>query len=160
MNRDASIRIERARPDDAAAIADVLTRSIAELCAADHGGDAARIAAWTRNKTPAMAARWIADPVGTCLVSRVAERDVAAVGAYVGCVVLLLYVAPSHRFGGHSARLLAYMEAEMRASGLTEARLSATRTALAFYRARGWIVSGPEEAPFGMPATPMTKRLA
>lgn len=150
--------IERARADDAEAMAAVLSASIAELCAADHGGEPHKVAAWTRNKTPRMAARWIADPAGTVLLSR-AGGEVAAVGGYVGDVVLLLYVAPAHRFAGHSAALLARMEGEMRAAGVVEARLSSTRTALPFYRARGWVAAGPEDMAFGMPSTPMTKRL-
>jgi len=151
--------IERAQPEDADAVANVLRESIALLCTADHGGDPVKIDKWTRNKTPAMAARWIADPVGTCLVSRVGAAGVAAVGGWVDGAVLLLYVAPAHQGLGHGGCLLARMESDMLAAGVDVARLTSTRTALGFYRARGWLVTGAEDAPFGMPATPMAKRL-
>jgi len=157
LERDA-LTIEHARTEDAEAVAAVLTSSIAQLCVADHRGDRQKIAAWTANKTPLMAARWIADPAGTILVSR-NGGEVAAVGAFVGAVVLLLYVAPQHRFAGHSTALLASMEEAMGHAGVTEARLSSTRTALPFYRARGWSAAGLEDMTFGMPSTPMTKRL-
>lgn len=150
--------IEHGRPEDAEAVAAVLTSSISALCVPDHGGDPQKVAAWTANKTPEMAARWIADPTGTLLVSR-SGGEVAAVGAFVGAVVLLLYVAPQHRFAGHSAALLARMEEAMRQAGVTEAQLSCTRTALPFYRARGWTEAGPEDMSFGIPSTPMTKQL-
>ena len=47
-----SFSVRRAEPDDVLAMSRVLTASIIELCAADHGNDPAAIAAWTRNKTP------------------------------------------------------------------------------------------------------------
>lgn len=151
--------VEEARAEDAEAVAAVLRASIARLCASDHNGDPERIAAWTRNKTPGQVARWIADPAGTLLVSR-AGGEVAAAGAFAGEEILLLYVAPEHRLAGHSTALLARMEALMRKAGVEVARLSSTRTAHRFYRARGWEDAGPEDHAFGMPSRPMTKRLA
>jgi len=153
-----AFRIEPARPEDAAAVAAVLRASITDLCTPDHGDDAGKVAAWTENKTPEMAERWIADSAGTFLVSRAGE-EIAAVGAFVENVVLLLYVAPVHRFAGHSDALLSRMEAAMREAGVEEGRLSSTRTALDFYRSRGWMEAGPEDLSFGTPSIPMTKRL-
>jgi hypothetical protein len=58
----------------------VLTNSITELCAADHGGDPSAIAAWTRNKSQDGVAAMLANPA---LQLYVAERAglVVAVGA-------------------------------------------------------------------------------
>jgi GNAT superfamily N-acetyltransferase len=130
-------RIDAAQPADAAAIADLLVASITALCGPDHGHDPARVRAWTANKTAARAAQWIADPAVTVLVSRVGP-DVAAVGAFRGDAVLLNYVAPAHRFAGHSKALLAEMESLMTKAGIARGRLTSTATAHPFYTAAGW----------------------
>lgn len=116
----------------------VLTASITQLCHADHRDDPQMIAEWTANKTP--------QGVGDMLVRKglfmlVAELDgqIAAVGATTSDgEIALNYVAPEARFKGVSKALLAHMEADLVARGVSMARLKATATAKAFYRAQGW----------------------
>jgi hypothetical protein len=46
------MRIRNAVPEDAAAACEVMRRSIAELCVADHRNDPAILERWLANKTP------------------------------------------------------------------------------------------------------------
>lgn len=132
------VRIRPACPGDAQAAAALLRDGIRRLCRADHGDDPEKVAAWCANKTPEAVAAWIADPGQHLLV---AEAD----GGLIGVAafrrdgrVTLNYVAPAARFRGVSTALLARIETDLAGLGLAEARLDSTRTALIFYRARGW----------------------
>ena len=62
---------------EAAAICEVLRRSIIELCVLDHQNDPVRLAEWLANKTPENVASWIADPDNRIFVA-VAEGKVLA----------------------------------------------------------------------------------
>lgn len=119
-------------------MSEVLIASITVLCTSDHKGDPEAIARWTANKTPDGVLAMLADPE---LVMLVAQRDgaIVAVGAVRGAEVALNYVAPQARRSGVSRVLLGAMEAHMRAHGVTQAQLTSTWTAAAFYRAMGWI---------------------
>jgi GNAT superfamily N-acetyltransferase len=106
------MRIRDARPADAASACDVLRRSIAELCGADHGDNPAVLAAWLANKTPETLAAWIAHPGNAVLLAEDAGR-VLGVGAITAAgEVTLNYVAPEARFQGVSRALLAALEAQ------------------------------------------------
>ena len=153
------IAIRRAVEADIAAMSEVLTRSITELCGRDHGNDPAAIAAWTANKTPEGVRRILENPDVRMFV---AERD--GVVAAVGCVqagneIGLNYVHPAHRFKGVSRTLLRAMEQAMRQAGVTEARLKATQTAHDFYRANGWQDAGDPTSGRFIDAWPMRKEL-
>jgi hypothetical protein len=154
-----STSVRRARPADAEAMSVVLTRSITELCAADHRDDPRIIAGWTGNKTPDGVARMLANPDMTLLV---AERgsDLVAVGAIDGAgAVRLNYVSPDHRFMGASKALLVAMEAELRGRGVEVARLDSTATARRFYLAAGWVDAGEADRSGAVVGYPMEKRL-
>lgn len=153
------IAIRPAVPADAAAMSAVLTASIRDLCAADHGNDPTILRGWLHNKTPDMVLKMLERPGAQYLV---AERDgeIAAVGCLTGPDEIgLNYVAPSHRFHGVSKALLAALEDRIRASGIAVARLTSTGTAHRFYLAGGWRDAGPAEADRGMLCYPMVKRL-
>ncbi|WP_083988994.1 GNAT family N-acetyltransferase [Devosia geojensis] len=154
------VRVRPAHTSDIEAMSRAMTRSIAELCAADHADDPEIIAGWTRNKTPQAVAQMLANPQLSLFVAEI-EGMVGAVGAIAGPdTVALNYVSPDHRRRGLSRALLAHMEAEMAARGTDLARLTSTRTALEFYRAHGWQDAGPPELGHNVPGYPMTKRLA
>ncbi len=153
------IAIRRAGPEDADAASALLIASITALCTLDHRGDAAAIAAWTANKSPAGVRDMLARPETTMLV---AERDgtIAAVGAVSnGSEITLNYVHPAHRFHGVSRALLAAMEQTMRDAGTAEGRLKSTATARRFYRTAGWIETAPRYRGRFIEAWPMTKVL-
>src|ERR1700733_14128188 len=56
---DAAMKIRDAVPEDAPAACQVMRRSIAELCAADHHDDPAILQRWLSNKTPEVFRSWI-----------------------------------------------------------------------------------------------------
>lgn len=154
-----TLLIRRATPADVPDMSMVLTASITELCAADHGEDSAAIAAWTANKSQAGVAAMLANPH---LELYVAERDGAIVA--VGAVttdgkVGLNYVAPQARFAGISTALLARLELALVALGHQEGRLESTSTARAFYQSRGWQVDGPQASGRVVNGYPMRKVL-
>ncbi len=137
----------------------VLLASIIGLCEADHLGDPAKLAAWTRNKTPDGVATMLANPD---MVMFVAEQsgDVLAVGAVTRAGdIALNYVAPEARFSGVSSALLNRLEAELVALGFSEGVLEATATARGFYEKRGWIADGPQASGRMVNGFPMRKRL-
>ncbi len=139
-------RIALAVHADAAEIAAVLVASIGALCAADHKDDPQAIAAWTANKTPDQVRAWIDDAALDVLVSREEEGcAIACVGACNAEWILLNYVAPDFRGRGHSAAMLAALEARIAARGTRTARLMSTETAHAFYSAHGWRDEGRDD---------------
>ena len=127
------ITIREARAADAGAAIETLRRSIAELCLADHQGDAQEIADWLANKTVESWHAW-----GT-------RRDAAIVG--VGMVtlageILLNYVHPEARFVGVSKALLGAMEERLRAGQVQTCHLTSTLTAREFYESCGYRGAG------------------
>lgn len=154
-----SISVRRAEPGDVPAMSRVLTASIIELCATDHGNDPAAIAAWTRNKTPEGVATMLANANLLMFVAE-ASDGVGAVGAVTRTgEIALNYVAPDKRFLGLSKALLARLEAELRALGFDEGRLEATATARRFYESAGWRPDGPQASGSVVNGYPMRKAL-
>ena len=64
-----SVAIRAAHAGDAAVIADLLRRSIAELCVIDHENNPAWLEPWLANKTPEIVASWIANPANHMFVA-------------------------------------------------------------------------------------------
>lgn len=139
----------------------VLIASITELCAADHGNRAERLASWTANKTPDGVKAMFAQPGLSLLVGEL-DGQLAAVGAIIPAKgeIALNYVDPAARFRGVSKALLSAMEAELLRQGVVEARLTSTITARAFYHAAGWIDDDARVACQGGEGYRMRKRLA
>jgi GNAT superfamily N-acetyltransferase len=151
------IDVRRALPADVPAMSRVLIASITELCHADHRGDPAVIASWTRNKVPESVARWVEHPDLVMLVATV-DGEVAAVGSLNGPDEIgLNYVSPAFRFRGVSSALLAGLETAMRERGTEVGKLTSTQTAHDFYRRRGWLDAGAPELGHNVPGYPMQK---
>jgi GNAT superfamily N-acetyltransferase len=129
----------------AAAAAEVLRRSIRELCGPDYGHDLALLDAWCANKTPAQVTAWAADPA---LYTVVAERAGVVVGvaqvAPTPGEVTLCYVRPEAT--GAGSALLVALEAEAVRRGLRRLTLTSTATARSFYERRGYTAAGPPAA--------------
>ena len=158
--RDGAMEIRRARPEDAAAAADVMRRSIAELCLADHANDPAIVNAWLANKRPEIVARWIARPDNHFFVA-CEGGAIRAVGAMTSAgEIMLNYVAPEARFSGVSRALLRILEETARALGQARCTLTSTKTARRFYRDARYAESGPPVRKFGSESYPMAKQLA
>jgi len=151
--------VRRAELADVPAMSRVLVASITELCHADHRGDPAIIAGWTRNKTPDSVARWIANPDMLVLVATV-DGEIAAVGCLTKPDEIgLNYVSPASRFRGVSKAMVVALEDAMRQRGTAVGRLTSTQTAHAFYLRMGWEDAGPAETGHNVPGFPMRKVL-
>jgi GNAT superfamily N-acetyltransferase len=152
--------VRRAEAEDIPAMSQVLTESITELCTADHQGDPAAIAAWTRNKSVDGVTAMFSTGHGKLFVAEL-DGVISAVGAVSGeGEITLNYVAPGARFRGVSKAMLAGLEAELRARGFAEGRLEATATARRFYEAAGWVSDGPQAAGRKVNGYPMRKVLS
>jgi GNAT superfamily N-acetyltransferase len=156
----ASIEVRFANASDAAQACVVVRRSIEQLCGADHGGDPVTLAMWLENKTVDWFERLVASTSGTCVVA-FRGSDCCGFGQidHAGQVGLL-YVDPSARFMDVSSRILARLEDVAAGLGLETVVLRSTRTAKAFYEARGYAPAGEPEPTFGtVRAWPLAKRL-
>ena len=152
------MEIRDARVEDASAACQVLRRSIAELCVADHRNDPAILARWLSNKTPEIFRSWIAQPANSVLVA-VEGDDILAVGSVTDeGKITLNYVSPDVRFRGVSRALLRALEARAVERGSVRCTLTSTETALRFYRANGYVEDGAPVGEFGTSSSyPMSK---
>jgi GNAT superfamily N-acetyltransferase len=153
------MQIRDAVAADAIAVCEVLTRSIAELCFADHRNDPVILKRWLANKTPSIVSSWIAQPAISHLV--VEETGVIfAVGAVTNDgKITLNYVSPDARFRGISKALLRALEIRAHERGSSKCTLESTETARRFYLSAGYTDDAPAVLMFGTPSYPMSKCL-
>jgi len=156
-----NIAVREARESDAAAVTDLVRRSISQLCAADHQNEPARLEPWLSNKTVANVTAWIAAQRNYCVVAT-ADSIILGVGVMtIEGEVLLCYVDPDARFRGVSTAVLSSLEQRARTLGLSEVYLDSTVTARRFYEDRGYKARPETRVAFGtMPCQPVVKRLA
>jgi len=153
------MEIRNARADDGPAACDVMRRSIAELCVADHRNDATILGRWLSNKTSEIFRSWIRP--GNSLMVAVEDENILG----VGCVtdngeITLNYVLPDARFRGVSTALLEALERRAIELGNKGCHLESTETARRFYLARGYAEEGPAGGKFGTTSGyPMSKFL-
>jgi len=154
------MEIRDAKADDARAAAQVLRRSISDLCAADHGNDPVILARWPSNKTPEIVASWMTTPNNSVLLA-VEDDAILAVGAVTDTgLITLNYVSPDARFRGVSRALLRALEARAIERGSVRCTLSSTETARQFYLANGYAIDGSPDHKHGAGGYPMSKPLA
>ena len=152
--------IRDALPDDAAAACDVMRRSIAELCIADHRDDPAILSGWLANKQPDIVASWIARPDNSMLVA-IEDGAIVAAGSITDAgEIQLNYVSPDARFRGVSRALLKALEKRAAERGNLRCHLISTETARRFYLSAGYVEDGPPQGKFGSASSyPMSKQL-
>ena len=155
------MEIRAAKPEDASAACEVMRRSIAELCIADHRNDEAILQRWLGNKTPEIFESWIRQPDHSLLVA-VEGGNILAVGAVTNAgEITLNYVSPDARFRGVSRALLGALEVLAVERGNRRCTLTSTATALRFYRSNGYVEDGPPAGHFGTSSGhPMSKLVA
>lgn len=152
--------IRNAKDEDAVQGCEVLRRSIAELCVADHKDDPAILGKWLGNKTPDMFRAWIAQPGNNLLVATDGERVVAVGSVTDDGQITLNYVSPDARFRGISKSLLAALEHRAASRGCVSCTLNSTETARRFYLAQGYMEIGETIAHLGLiSGYPMSKPL-
>lgn len=148
--------VRQSNPEDADAACGAVRASIEMCCAADHGGEQARLDAWLKNKTPETFRSWIQSESLYCVVveegSKIVGFGMSATGQ-----VLLNYVTSATRFRGAGKAMLESIELHAVATGVPELRLESTRTALEFYRRNGYKSCGPAVTFGGMEGHPMSK---
>ena len=155
-----SLEIRAATPEDAAAACQVMRRSIAELCFADHRNEEAILNRWLGNKTPEVFVSWLGQPDHSLLVA-VEDGNILAVGSVTDAgEITLNYVSPDARFRGVSRALLGALEARAIERGNARCTLTSTKTARRFYQANGYVEDGLPAGNFGTSSGyPMTKLL-
>ena len=155
------MEIRDATPDDAIAGCEVLKRSIAELCDADHKNDPSVLARWVGNKTVPNFVAWVEQPDNSLLVA-VENNKIIAVGSVTDAGMIgLNYVSPDARFRGVSHAMLQALETRAFERGNTHCTLASTETARRFYRSKGYVKDGPPVGNFGASSGyPMSKSLA
>jgi ribosomal protein S18 acetylase RimI-like enzyme len=158
---DAEMKIRNAVPEDAPAACQVMRRSIAELCAADHHDDPAILQRWLSNKTPEVFRSWIKPENALLVAVDDTDNDILAVGCVTGeGRITLNYVSPDARFRGVSSALLTALEGRAIEAGNELCMLDSTETARHFYLARGYSEDGRANSKFGTSGGhPMSKRL-
>lgn len=150
--------IREAIADDAVAACLVMRRSIAELCAQDHHDDPGLLSGWLANKTPEHFRSWIR--FGNSVLVAVEGDAILAVGSVTDAGhVTLNYVSPDARFRGVSRAMIAALEARAMERGALRCTLDSTMTALRFYRANGYVETGPRPGGPGLTGQPMAKSL-
>lgn len=131
--------VRRSVAADAEAVAQVLRRSITELCRADHHDDQDDLERWLANKTPAAVAGWIEQPDAFCATAEAVDGAIAGFGMLLRPGVLsLLYVSPDHIGTGHGRDLLQALEQQAGEWGLKQISLQSTAAAVGFYQACGY----------------------
>jgi len=153
------ITIRDAVPADAAQACDVMRRSIAELCVADHANDSAILTRWLANKRPEITATWISQANGSLLVAIEDDRVLAVGGVFDSGEITLNYVSPDARFRGISKAMLRALEVRAKERGATRCTLLSTQTAYRFYKAAGYVDEGAPINKVGSPAQPMAKEI-
>ncbi len=156
------MHIREARLEDADEACQVVRRSIAELCIADHRNEAVIRDRWLKNKTPASIASWISQPNSHVFVAVDDEGTILAVGAVTSVgEITLNYVSPDARFQGISRALLEQLEARARELGNSVCTLTSTATARRFYLSSGYVEQEVRQSIFGaFPTFLMTKQLS
>lgn len=154
------LAIRDAVHQDADAGVQVMRRSIAELCVADHGNDPIVLGRWLANKTPEIFREWIGQPGNSLLVAHEWEQILAVGSVTDAGQITLNYVSPDARFRGVSKALLAALELRALERGCTSCALNSTETARRFYLSTGYVEVGKPVGNFGTSSGyPMAKRL-
>ena len=134
-----SMQIREASVEDAVEACQVVRRSIAKLCHADHQDDPIFLEQWLDNNTSNNMRSWIADPDNYVVV---ATEGAAIIG--VGAItssgeITLNYVSPDARFRGVSKAILNQLEARALELGNSTCALTSTETARRFYLSAGYV---------------------
>src|ERR1700733_4793343 len=142
---DIAMKVRDAVPECAIIACQVVRRSIAELCVADHRNDPAILERWLSNRTPEIFRSWIRP--GSSLLVAAEDDNILAAGSVTDAgEIALNYVSPDARFRGVSATLLDALECRAIERGVGLCTLKSTETARRFYLARNYSEADPQTA--------------
>ena len=143
------MQIREASVEDAVEACQVVRRSIAELCHADHQDDPIVLEKWLSNNISNNMRSWIADP-DTYVIVATEGAAIIGVGAIASSgEITLNYVSPDTRFRGFSKAILNRLEARAIQLGNDTCTLTSTETARRFYLSAGYVQFGPPEPGLG-----------
>jgi GNAT superfamily N-acetyltransferase len=152
------VTVRQAEPKDAHAAAEVLRRSITELCVADHRGDLDTIEKWLANKTPQNILAWLANDDNFCVVADENDR-LAGIGLlHREGEIRLCYLAPGEQRRGIGKAIYLALEAKAKAWGVHKLRLESTVAARSFYERLGYRAAGAARPGFGVCRTAIPTR--
>jgi GNAT superfamily N-acetyltransferase len=153
------IEIRPALPTDAPAACELLRRSIAEVCAADHAGDPDILDAWLGNKTPQNVATWFSTPSNYAVVAESGGQLLGLALLTQAGKVALNYVQPDALRSGVGSALLAAVEEQARAWDISKLHLHSPASSAPFYERHGYANAGKEKACYGLECDLMWKNL-
>lgn len=151
--------LRQAALSDSEAIADVLRRSIAEVCYSDHKGDEVILQQWLANKTPDNVTNWLSSPSTAAWVAELNHRVVGVGMLSQSGEVLLCYVSPEVIGMGMGYQLLQRMLQSANDWGLDRVYLESTATARPFYLRNGFEPAGEPVMAGGMWVYPMQRKV-
>jgi GNAT superfamily N-acetyltransferase len=144
------IAVRKAEARDAGLAVDVLRRSITELYAADHRGDADTIARWLENKTEQHFLSWLANDDNFCVVAEAHDRLLGVGLLHRRGEILLCYLAPGAQRQGMGQAICQALEEKAKAWGLQRLSLESTVSARPFYERLGYRAAGAAKPGFGI----------
>lgn len=144
------ISVRPAIPDDADAVIDVVRKSIAQLCAADHHHDPETLATWLANKTPQNFLSWLSNPDNFCVVAQMNDRLSGAGLLHRSGEIRMLYLAPGSQRRGIGKEIHAALEEKANLWALRKLHLESTALACRFYEALGYQSFGTAKVRFGV----------
>ena len=157
--KTADFQVRPAKAEDSSAVCDVLRRSIAACCVADHQGNQSIIDAWLANKTPENVRSWVTSEENCFFVAEIKGSIIGAANLSKTGYILLLYICLEARFLGIGKALLSALEDEAKRLDLKEMHLESTKTSHSFYLRNEFKDEGSEVSSFGIPCYKMRKIL-
>jgi GNAT superfamily N-acetyltransferase len=152
--------VRQAQPKDAEVAVALVRRSITELCAADHRGDADTIAKWLSNKTVQHFTSWMSNNDNFFVVAEASDRLLGVGLLHRSGEINLLYLAPNAQRQGVGKAIQLALEEKAQAWGLLELKLDSTALACPFYERLGYLSAGAKRPRFGvLHSYPYTKML-
>jgi ribosomal protein S18 acetylase RimI-like enzyme len=142
--------IRKVTPHDVDAIVALLIASITTLCVDDHLNDPETLARWLRNKTVADLQRWLADPENFMFMAELGSVASGVALLHSSGAIWLCYVLPGLQRRGVGRALIQRLQAEAKAGGITELRLTSTGSARSFYESMGFVAAGAARTAFGV----------
>ena len=144
------IVVRQAEPKDAEAAADVLRRSITELCELDHRGDADTLSKWLANKTARDFLSWLASDDNFCVVAEANDQIVGVGLLHRSGEIRLCYLAPGTQRKGVGKAIYLAFEERAKAWQLKTLKLESTVLGRQFYEAMGFHSAGIATPGFGI----------
>lgn len=154
--------IQKSLLADSTMVAEVICRSVTELCVADHHNESEILDSWLANKTSESAEEWISSIDSFCLTALAESKEIVGFGMLSReGEIKLLYVSPNQIGTGVGRDMLSEIERHAMALGLENIFLDSTDSAMKFYEYLGYTHNGScDPRSDGLNCNRMSKKLA